>query len=88
MYLKVIEPAPIKTQTSNLGRMTRFWNNHHPLSSKTKDWKAKQFIGRNNNKGPKRDGQKWISKCPSKRCLSSVFVFITYFIEITPNLHV
>jgi hypothetical protein len=24
-------------------RTTRFWNNHHQVRSKWKDWKAKQF---------------------------------------------
>jgi hypothetical protein len=27
--------------TSNLVRMTHFWNNPHPVRSKSKDWKAK-----------------------------------------------
>jgi hypothetical protein len=24
-------------------RTTRFWNNHHQIRSKSKDWKTKQF---------------------------------------------
>jgi len=31
----------MKTKISNLERTTRFWNNHHQVRTKSKDWKTK-----------------------------------------------
>lgn len=71
MIIKQYIYQKIKTWSSNLLRMTIFWNNLHPvrIRSQQKDWKINEFklVKSKQTNGLKQDSQNWLMLLVSKK---------------------